>query len=73
MSRQEFLTPTKAAKLLGVCHVTIYNYINRGVIKVWKLKRKTLIRRANLDALFKILSIERASEKRLPDIRHYQG
>lgn len=64
VSKQEFLTPTQAAKLLGVCHVTIYNYINNGIIKVWKLKRKTLIRRVDVDALFKLTNIEKvAAEK----------
>lgn len=58
VAKQEFLTPTQAATLLDVCHVTIYNYINRGVIKVWKLKRKTLIRRADVDALFSTLVIQ---------------
>lgn len=58
VAKQEFLTPTQAATLLGVCHVTIYNYINRGVIKVWKLKRKTLIRRADVDELFSVLDIQ---------------
>lgn len=29
VATQEFLTPTQAAKLLGVCHMTIYNYINQ--------------------------------------------
>lgn len=58
VAKHEFLTPTQAATLLGVCHVTIYNYINRSVIKVWKLKRKTLIRRADVDALFLTLAIQ---------------
>lgn len=61
VAKQEFLTPTQAATLLGVCHVTIYNYINRGVIKVWKLKRKTLIRRADVDTLFSTLEIQEHS------------
>lgn len=64
VAKQEFLTPTQAATLLGVCHVTIYNYINRGVIKVWKLKRKTLIRRADVDALFSTLEIQEPSATR---------
>lgn len=36
------------------------------MIKVWKLKRKTLIRREDIDALFDILSIERVSERKVP-------
>mgnify|MGYP000142111628 CR=1 FL=1 len=66
ISRQEFLTPTQAAKLLGVCHVTIYNYINSGTIKVWKLKRKTLIRRADVDALFNTIEASSVSTDKLP-------
>ena len=64
VAKQEFLTPTQAATLLGVCHVTIYNYINRGVIKVWKLKRKTLIRRVDVDAIFSTLEIQEPSATR---------
>ena len=63
VAKQEFLTPTQTATLLGVCHVTIYNYINRGVIKVWKLKRKTLIRRADVDSLFSVLDIQSTQVK----------
>lgn len=63
VAKQEFLTPTQAATLLGVCHVTIYNYINRGVIKVWKLKRKTLIRRADVDSLFSVLDVQSTQVK----------
>ena len=63
IAKQEFLTPTQTATLLGVCHVTIYNYINRGVIKVWKLKRKTLIRRADVDSLFSVLDIQSTQVK----------
>lgn len=66
ISRQEFLTPTQTAKLLGVCHVTIYNYINSGTIKVWKLKRKTLIRRADVDALFNTIEASSLSTDKLP-------
>ena len=63
VAKQEFLTPTQTATLLGVCHVTIYNYINRGVIKAWKLKRKTLIRRADVDSLFSVLDIRSTQVK----------
>ncbi len=48
----EFLTPRQAGTLLGIGWRTVYNYINQGVIKVWQLKRKTLIRRSDLEALF---------------------
>jgi len=66
VATQEFLTPTQAAKLLGVCHMTIYNYINQGVVKVWRLKRKTLIRRADIDALFDILRVEQVTAAKVP-------
>lgn len=50
--KQEFLTPRQAARVIGICYKTIYNYINNGSLKTWKLCRKTLIRRADIDALF---------------------
>ena len=46
--------------------MTIYNYINQGAVKVWKLKRKTLIRRADIDALFDILRVEQVTETKVP-------
>lgn len=48
----EFLTPTQTAILLGLGRRTIYYYIDQGLIKVLQLKRKNLIRRTDLDALF---------------------
>ncbi len=56
LEKQEFLTPTQAAKLMGLCTKSIYNYISNGSIKVWRLCRKTLIRRKDLDALFTEIS-----------------
>lgn len=58
VDKVEFMTPTEAATLLRIGHTTIYNYINRGVIKVWKLKRKTLIRRADVYELFQNLDAD---------------
>lgn len=52
LEKQEFLTPRQAARVIGICYKTIYNYINNGSLKTWKLCRKTLIRRADIDALF---------------------
>ncbi|UKI43493.1 MAG: helix-turn-helix domain-containing protein [Porphyromonadaceae bacterium] len=49
---KEFLTPRQAAQFLGLCYKTFYTYINNGVIKAWKLHRKTLVKRADIDALF---------------------
>lgn len=45
IDEKEFLTPRQAAQYLGLCYKTFYIYINKGVIKAWKLNRKTLVKR----------------------------
>lgn len=52
VKERDYLTPRQAADLLGVCYKTLYNYINNGTIKAWKLNRKTLVKREGVDALF---------------------
>ena len=52
IQEKDFLSPRDAAQLLGVCYKTFYNYINNGSIKAWKMKRKTLVRRVDVEALF---------------------
>lgn len=52
VERVEFLTPTKAAKLLGICRASVYNYLKAGAITAVQFKGKTLIRRKGIDKLF---------------------
>lgn len=49
---KEFLTPTEAAKLLGIGRATLYRYMMKGTIKALQLSRKTIIRRSDLEVLF---------------------
>ncbi len=37
IDEKELLTPRQAAQYLGLCYKTFYIYINKGVIKAWKL------------------------------------
>lgn len=54
MKRQkENLTPSEAAVYLGVSRGTIYNYIKSETVPVLSLPGKTLIRKNDLDRLFK--------------------
>ena len=48
----EFLTPTGAAKLLGVCRASVYNYLADGMTVSVRFKGKTLIRRSDIEKLF---------------------
>ena len=59
ISNKDFITPREAAVYVGLCYKTFYTYINNGTIKAWKLNRKTLIKRSDIDALFS--SAERES------------
>lgn len=53
---KDFLTPTETAHYLGVCRTYIYDSINRGKIKVTRIGRKTLISKADIQAMFDFLS-----------------
>lgn len=50
---KEFLTVRDVAKLLNCSRQTIYNLINSGKLKATNLlKKKTLVRRVDIDRLF---------------------
>lgn len=53
---KDFLTPTQAAELLGIGRMSIYRYIRNGKIKVVRFGRKTLISKADIQAMFDFLS-----------------
>lgn len=60
---KDFLTPTETAKYLGVCRTYIYDSINRGKIKVTRIGRKTLISKADIQAMFDFLSPKESEPK----------
>lgn len=53
---KDFLTPTETAQYLGVGRTYIYDCINRSKIKVTRIGRKTLISKADIQAMFDFLS-----------------
>lgn len=53
---KDFLTPTQAAELLGIGRMSIYRYIRNGKIKVVRFERKTLISKADIQAMFDYLT-----------------
>lgn len=53
---KDFLTPTQAAELLGIGRMSIYRYIRNGKIKVVRFERKTLISKADIQAMFDFLT-----------------
>lgn len=53
---KDFLTPTETAQYLGVGRTYIYDCINRGKIKITRIGRKTLISKADIQAMFDFLS-----------------
>ncbi|MBD5331939.1 MAG: helix-turn-helix domain-containing protein [Bacteroides sp.] len=66
---KDYLTPTQAAELLGIGRMTIYRYIRNGKVKVVRFARKTLISKADIQAMFDFLppkentSVEPAEKK----------
>ena len=59
---KEFLTPTQVSILLGIGRTSTYRYIRIGQIKVVRFKRKTLIRRTDIEQMFDYLSIQEESK-----------
>ena len=49
---KQFLSPSEAAKLLGVSRSTIYNYLGLQILKAKQFRGKTIIRRSDIDKLF---------------------
>ena len=49
---RNYLTPTQAAKLLGIGRATLYRYLSDNRITATQFKGKTLIRRKDIDKLF---------------------
>ena len=49
---KQFLSPTEAAELLGVCRSTIYNYLGLQELKAKQFRGKTIIRRSDIEKLF---------------------
>lgn len=60
---KDYLTPTQAAELLGIGRMSIYRYIRNGKIKVVRFARKTLISKADIQAMFDFLSPKESEPK----------
>ena len=52
VSKKNFLSPTEAAKLLGVGRSTFYRYLSSNVIKSRQFRGKTIIRRTDIEKMF---------------------
>ncbi|MCD8288942.1 MAG: helix-turn-helix domain-containing protein [Prevotella sp.] len=52
ISSKEYLTPTEAARLLGLSRSTVYRYLASNALRCAQFKGKTLIRRRDIDSLF---------------------
>lgn len=73
---KDYLTPTQAAELLGIGRMSIYRYIRNGKIKVVRFERKTLISKADIQAMFDFLTPketvqEEAAEKKPKSISDF--
>lgn len=53
VSQKEFLSIKETAQLMGASRWTVYRLIENGKLKVAKLQRRTIIRRSEIDNLFK--------------------
>lgn len=60
---KDFLTPTQAAELFVIGRMSIYRYIRAGKIKIVRFERKTLISKADIQAMFVFLSPKESEPK----------
>lgn len=49
---KDFFTPSEAAKYIGISRATLYRYLETNLIKSVQLKRKTIIRKRDIEDLF---------------------
>ena len=49
---KDFFTPSEAAKYIGISRATFYRYLETNLIKSVQLKRKIIIRKRDIEALF---------------------
>lgn len=52
ISQKEFLSIKETAQLIGASRWTIYRLIEDGRLKAAKLRRRTVVKRAEIDKLF---------------------
>jgi excisionase family DNA binding protein len=53
INQKEYLSIRETAQLIGTSRWTIYRLIEDGKLKAAKLRRRTMVRRAEIDKLFK--------------------
>ena len=49
---KDFFTPSEAAKYIGISRATFHRYLETNLIKSVQLKRKTIIRKRDIEVLF---------------------
>ena len=49
---KDFFTPSEAARYIGISRATFYRYLETNLIKSVQLKRKTIIRKSDIETLF---------------------
>ena len=58
INNKEYLNPTEASELLCIGRTSIYRYIRSGNIKVIRFKRKTLIRKTDIEDMAEYITIQ---------------
>ena len=53
LSQKEFLSIKETAQLMGASRWTVYRLIENGKLKATKLQRRTILKREDIDNLFK--------------------
>ena len=58
IDNKEYLNPTEASELLCIGRTSIYRYIRSGNIKVVRFKRKTLIRKTDIEDMAEYITTQ---------------
>jgi excisionase family DNA binding protein len=56
LKAKEFLSIAEASILLGISRRTVFRMIERGELKIGKAGRRTIIKKTEIETLFKILN-----------------
>jgi excisionase family DNA binding protein len=74
LKAKEFLTVTDVSKLIGCSRQNVYKLINNGKLKATNiLEKKTIVRRCDLDKLFKeVPEIETIPEKQKQELNDWK-
>ena len=68
LNNETAMTTTEAAKEIGVCPQTIKAWINRGVLKAWKVGNRYYVPTSALDSLAQAVTPKSSKKEKPPRV-----